>query len=203
MSKIFDPLLESEARGQFEGGSGDEPTLKGGWTTKKLKTISSLDNQHNDHGGRESLRLIVEEFGGIDNLMAGLESSELGVKPDSVAKRRQIHGTNSFPPPKIKGLCELIMENFHDPINVVLCVAALVSIVIGVIKEGMPEGLTEGLSIMIALVIIFVVNSANNYASERQLAKMVKACDDKKIKVWRGSKDPVMIGKYRVHFQKV
>ena len=48
---------------------------------------------------------------------------------------------------------------------------------------------------MIALVIIFVVNSANNYASERQLAKMLKQCDDKKIPVWRGSKDPIMIGK--------
>jgi len=85
------------------------------------------------------------------------------------------------------------MENFHDPINVVLCGAALVSLVIGVIQHGIPDGLTEGLSIMIALVIIFVVNSANNYASERQLAKMIKQCDDKKIPVWRGSKDPVMI----------
>ena len=87
------------------------------------------------------------------------------------------------------------MENFHDPINVVLCGAALVSLVIGVIQHGIPDGLTEGLSIMIALVIIFVVNSANNYASERQLAKMIKQCDDKKIPVWRGSKDPVMISK--------
>jgi len=46
-----------------------------------------------------------------------------------------------------------------------------------VIKAGFPEGLTEGVSIMIALVIIFVVNSANNYASERQLADMVMSAD--------------------------
>lgn len=86
-----------------------------------------------------------------------------------------------FPPPEIKSLCELIMENFNDPINVVLCFAAVVSIVIGIIREGFPEGLTEGCSIMIALVIIFVVNSANNYSSERQLAEMLKSSEKKRI----------------------
>ena len=77
MSKIFDPLLESEARADFEGGSGAEPTLKGGWTTKTLKQISSLDNQHADDGNaRTSVDLILKNFGGVENLMAGLESSE-------------------------------------------------------------------------------------------------------------------------------
>lgn len=91
---------------------------------------------------------------------------------------------------------ELILENFNDPINVILCGAAVVSIIIGLIREGFPEGLTEGLSIMIALVIIFVVNSGNNYMSERQLAKMVMQCDKKKIAVWRGKAQPDMIGKF-------
>lgn len=95
-----------------------------------------------------------------------------------------------FPPPVIKSLCELIMENFNDPINVVLCFAAVVSIVIGIIREGFPEGLTEGLSIMIALVIIFVVNSANNYSSERQLAEMLKSSEAKEFPVYRGSTVP-------------
>lgn len=88
------------------------------------------------------------------------------------------------------------MENFNDPINVILCGAAVVSIIIGVLKEGFPEGLTEGLSIMIALVIIFVVNSGNNYMSELQLAKMLQQCAKKEIKVWRGKTDVVMISKY-------
>lgn len=85
-----------------------------------------------------------------------------------------MYGGNAFPPPEIKSLCELIMENFNDPINVILCGAAVVSIIIGIVREGFPEGLTEGLSIMVALVIIFVVNSGNNYISERQLAKMIE-----------------------------
>ena len=118
--------------------------------------------------------MLINKFGGIEALVSGLESNEVtGIDPSSVAKRTAAHGTNKFPPPEIKGLCELIMENFNDPINVILCGAAVVSIIIGYIREGFPEGLTEGLSIMIALVIIFVVNSGNNYMSERQLAKML------------------------------
>lgn len=87
------------------------------------------------------------------------------------------------------------MENFNDPINVILCVAAVVSIIIGIIREGFPDGLTEGLSIMIALVIIFVVNSGNNYKAERQLAAMMVKCDAAKIPVFRGNTEPTMLSK--------
>ena len=87
------------------------------------------------------------------------------------------------------------MENFNDPINVILCVAAVVSIIIGIIREGFPEGLTEGLSIMIALVIIFVVNSANNYSSERQLAAMMASSEEVEVTVFRGSTQPQIISK--------
>ena len=101
-------------------------------------------------------------------MIESLESNAVtGIDPSTIEQRKLYHGSNAFKPPYIKGLCELIMENFNDPINVVLCIAAVVSIIIGLVREGFPEGLTEGLSIMIALVIIFVVNSANNYASER------------------------------------
>lgn len=135
---------------------------------KDLKSVSNLDNQHADKGIRTSSEIIMNQFGGPSGLISGLESDPLlGIKPASVEMRKQKFGVNAFPPPKIKTLCELIMENFKDPINVILCGAAVVSIIIGIIREGFPEGLTEGLSIMIALVIIFVVNSANNYASER------------------------------------
>ena len=65
------------------------------------------------------------------------------------------------------------MENFDDPINNILCVAAIVSLIIGIAKDGIHEGWIEGTSIMIALVIIIVVNSGNNYMSEKRLADLV------------------------------
>ena len=86
-------------------------------------------------------------------------------------------GPNSFPPPKIKTLWELIMENFDDQINRILLAAALVSIVIGLIQHGWPKGMLEGTSIMIALCIIIIVSSGNNYASERRLANLVAMAD--------------------------
>ena len=58
-------------------------------------------------------------MGGVEGLVKGLESNEeTGINTGSIAKRKACHGTNVFPPPEIKGLCELIMENFNDPINV-------------------------------------------------------------------------------------
>ena len=102
-------------------------------------------------------------------------------------------GENSFPPPHIKSLWELVLDNFDETINQILCAAAVVSIIIGVIREGFPQGMIEGTSILIALVIIIVVNSANNYASERQLAKMVQLCSKQEVAVFRGSTDPITV----------
>lgn len=85
------------------------------------------------------------------------------------------------------------MDNFDETINQILCAAAVVSIIIGVIREGFPQGMIEGTSILIALVIIIVVNSANNYASERQLAKMVQLCSKQEVAVFRGSTDPITV----------
>ena len=88
---------------------------------------------------------------------------------------------------------ELVMENFDDPINVILLAAAIVSVVIGLLKEGFPEGLIEGTSIMIALVLIIVVNSGNNWISERRLANLVKLSDVQEVAVFRGSDQSITI----------
>lgn len=85
------------------------------------------------------------------------------------------------------------MENFDDPINVILLGAAIVSVVIGLLKEGFPEGLIEGTSIMIALVLIIVVNSGNNWISERRLANLVKLSDAQEVAVFRGSDQSITI----------
>jgi len=75
-------------------------------------------------------------------------------------------GLNSFPPPKIKSIIELILENFEDTINRILALAAVVSIIIGLVQHGFPKGLIEGTSILIALNIIIIVNSGNNFMAE-------------------------------------
>jgi Ca2+-transporting ATPase len=79
---------------------------------------------------------------------------------------------NKLSTPKIKSLWEIILENFEDPINQILVVAAIVSLFVGVLKDG-RDGLIEPLSIVMALIIITVVNSANNYASEIKLRDLL------------------------------
>lgn len=103
------------------------------------------------------------------------------------------YGKNSFPPPKIKTILELIAENFDDTINQILFAAAIVSTIIGCIKEEFPEGLIEGSSIMISLLIIIVVNSGNNWVSERRLAALVNLSNKQDVAVFRGSTDAITI----------
>jgi Ca2+-transporting ATPase len=98
---------------------------------------------------------------------------ETGIDVTSTKDRKEIFGVNSFPPLKIKTLYTLVMENFKDPINIILLVAAIVSLAIGILKNGFPDGLIDGASILVALLIIIVVSSGNNYMSERRLAKIV------------------------------
>jgi len=83
----------------------------------------------------------------------------------------------------------LILENFNDKINLVLCAAAVVSMIIGIINHPHDplEGMIEGTSICIALIIIIAVNSGNNYASETRIAKLLESAEKLDVAVWRGS----------------
>lgn len=120
-------------------------------------------------------RILMEEFGANEGLLTKLESNaQTGISSPEVKKRQNAFGINEDPKVKIRGLCELIMENFEDKINQILLVAAIVSVIIGIIKEGFPDGLVDGISIAFALLIITVVSSANNYVSERKLARLVE-----------------------------
>lgn len=78
--------------------------------------------------------MIQETFGGAHQLCQDLLTDQRGgfvVNPDEIKERKEIYGQNSFPPPKIKTIKQLIMENFDDPINQVLLAAGMVSICIG------------------------------------------------------------------------
>jgi Ca2+-transporting ATPase len=78
------------------------------------------------------------------------------------------------------------MENFDDPINVILLIAGIVSMTINLIQEGWPNGIIEGVSIIISLFIIIGVNSGNNYASEKRLADLVNLSEKQEVAVYRG-----------------
>lgn len=106
-----------------------------------------MDNHHfagskENPNMRISSQMIVERLKGQDAIVAALHSNiKTGIEgsDQDLSDRRRIYGPNSFPPPVIKSIMELILENFEDPINKILLAAALVSLVIGLYKEGFPS----------------------------------------------------------------
>lgn len=113
--------------------------------------------------------------------------------PEDIRDRERIYGKNKFPPPHLKSIFELIMENFDDRINQILLGAAVVSIAIGLYKEGFPYGLIEGTSIAIALVIIVSVTSVNNYYSEKRLADLLALSEKLEVQVYRNSDKAITV----------
>jgi hypothetical protein len=83
-----------------------------------------LDNRPK-HGTAEpqagkASEIIMEEIGGPDKIAKALMSDvETGIKFNDTERKDRVEafGPNSFPPPKIKTLWELVMENFEDQIN--------------------------------------------------------------------------------------
>jgi magnesium-transporting ATPase (P-type) len=147
------------------------------------------------HGIKEAggaSKLIMEKWNGQEGICRALKTNiETGINWTDQERidRQNAFGSNQFPPPKIKTLCFLIMENFEDPINQILLAAAIVSLIIGGIQHGFPDGLLEGVSIMLALCIIIVVSSGNNYSSERRLANLVALADRQEVAVYRKGKN--------------
>lgn len=86
-------------------------------------------------------------------------------------------GSNENKPRRIKTLCELILENFEDFILKVLCVAAVVTLILGIWQEGWEHGWIDGVSIIMAVVIITAVTAGNNYAKEKQFQELQKKQD--------------------------
>ena len=96
------------------------------------------------------------------------------------------YGSNTKRLPKIRTLCELILENFEDKILQILLLAAAVSLVIGILNDGWAHGWVEGTSIFIAIFIIVSVTAGNNYAKEKQFQKLVAKAQEDFVAVFRG-----------------
>lgn len=93
------------------------------FTCNDLKDVVDMDNRYGLNGNEDvriSSDLIVNKLGGIQNIADGLGTNlKTGINgsPKDLAERQRIYGKNSFSPPKIKSIMELIAENFEDFIN--------------------------------------------------------------------------------------
>ena len=82
----------------------------------------------------------------------------------------------------------------------VLCVAALVSLILGIATEGLEHGWMQGTSILVAVIIIVTVTSGNNWVKEKQFQKLNAIASRKYVNVlrkgdWKNiSVDEVLVG---------
>ena len=67
----------------------------------------------------------------------------------------------------------------------ILCIAAVVSLILGIATEGLEKGWMEGTSILVAVVIIVTVTSANNWVKEQQFKKLNAIANRKNVNVYR------------------
>ena len=67
----------------------------------------------------------------------------------------------------------------------ILCVASVVSLILGIATEGIEKGWMEGASILIAVIIIVTVTSGNNYIKEQQFKKLNEVASRKNVNVLR------------------
>jgi len=68
----------------------------------------------------------------------------------------------------------------------ILCIASVVSLVLGVATEGWEHGWMEGASILVAVVIIVTVTSGNDWVKEQQFKKLNAIASRKNVNVIRG-----------------
>lgn len=83
-------------------------------------------------------------------------------------KRTKRYGDNKPLPRKTKTCCGIVHEQFQDLFVIILCVAALVSLVAGVSEQGWKKGWLDGVSILVAVTIITSVNTVNEMSKEGQ-----------------------------------
>ena len=94
-----------------------------------------FDNDNHSNGAGLAK---YKELQGKDGLLRSLKTSEehgISTDPQIMAERIETYGTNAPRPVKIKGLCELIMDQLEDKTLRILIIACIASLGIGIWRD--------------------------------------------------------------------
>ncbi|XP_046851841.1 plasma membrane calcium-transporting ATPase 4-like [Xenia sp. Carnegie-2017] len=133
--------------------------------------VSKKDLKKIMHGERDGLRLLQEEFRGINELVHRLKSSvTLGINggKKEIKDRKTKFGSNYIPLMLPKIFLQFLFEAFKDTLLIILMVAGLVSLIIGVtVEEGKSTAWIEGFAIFVSVIIVALVTAINDYTKEQ------------------------------------
>ncbi|TMW66754.1 hypothetical protein Poli38472_014066 [Pythium oligandrum] len=144
----------------------------------------------------------LEKAGGMEGVAAaigvipkqGLDSNNAA----DLKKREETFGSNYIPPPRSKGLLELMWEAFQDVTIIVLTVSGVISIILSsTVGDHKDTGWIEGACIIFAVFVVTFVTAVNDYQKEKQFRSLNAVKDDEKIKVIRNGQ-PAEVSKYSI-----
>ncbi|DAZ99872.1 TPA: hypothetical protein N0F65_008615 [Lagenidium giganteum] len=142
----------------------------------------------------------LAKLGGIEgvatalcvDIRQGLDNNN----PADVKKREETFGSNYIPPPRAKGLCELMWDAFQDLTIIVLTGSGIISIVLSsTVGDHKDTGWIEGTCIIFAVVLVTFVTAINDYQKEKQFRSLNAIKEDEKIKVVRNGQ-PCEVSKF-------
>lgn len=104
-----------------------------------------------------------------------------GLSSREVTESRAVHGSNILTPPKRDPWYVLFAEKFKDPLIQILCVAAVISIVLGYFKGEFIDSIGIVFAILLATTLAFV----NEFQASKKFDILNKINDDVLVKVRR------------------
>lgn len=156
--------------------------------------------EHRDRGW-------LEERGGPAAVATALRTSlDEGLSGDEIAAsfapRIKTYGSNVFKYPPPKGFLRLIFEAFKDLTIIILCVAAVVSLVIGIAIEDKRDhyGYLEGIAIVLVVCIVVLVQASIDRQKEAKFRQLNSVKDNYDVQIVRAgitearSADEVLVG---------
>lgn len=151
----------------------------------------------------------LASIGGVDGLLdalhtgpGGLSREELAEDGGSLAARAAAFGTNRLVYPDPKSFFSLLLAAFKDLTIIILCVAAVVSLVLGVaLPDKRAEfGYLEGIAIVLVVFVVVMVQASIDFSKERKFRELNSVKDNYEVTVRRGGEtvsipaDSLMVG---------
>ncbi|XP_057784460.1 calcium-transporting ATPase 2, plasma membrane-type-like isoform X1 [Salvia miltiorrhiza] len=100
---------------------------------------------------------------------------------ESLNRRRQVYGTNTFQESEPQSFWMFVWEALHDMTLMILGACALVSLVVGIPTEGWPKGAQDGIGIAASILLVVFVTATSDYQQSLQFKDLDK--EKKKVSV--------------------
>lgn len=131
---------------------------------------------------RKNMETLNEKIGGLESLLRILCSDgDRGIDSSTVDIRRERYGANELVRKEPPALWEFYWDAFKDPLIIILCVCAVVSIIFGLTLENPHSGKVEretgwieGTAIIISVAVVTSTQALTNWSKARKFAEMEK-----------------------------